>query len=137
MKRRESRRGRYDSLLDGRERTQKYWETILDGVGLKVVKTWSWDAGTQAVIEASLEALELSKSKHSGGIFHETLQTISRTASMFMPVSALYKRRKAQHPSPKRLLHCEHHNNHPHRAHSVQSSPISIHLAHRSEPETL
>ena len=41
--------------IGGKKWTKKDWETILDGVGLKVAKIWSWEIGTQAVVEAVLK----------------------------------------------------------------------------------
>ncbi|MCJ1397526.1 hypothetical protein MMC11_000720 [Xylographa trunciseda] len=42
------------SLMSSQERTEKNWRSLLDSVGLKVVKIWSHSPGTESLIEAEL-----------------------------------------------------------------------------------
>ena len=37
-----------------RERTESDWRDLLESVGLKTVKIWTWEQGTESLIEAEL-----------------------------------------------------------------------------------
>ena len=37
-----------------RKRTERDWRELLESVGMKVVKIWTWEQGTESVIEAEL-----------------------------------------------------------------------------------
>ena len=37
-----------------RERTQNQWHQLLGGVGLKIIKVWTYEQGTESLIEAEL-----------------------------------------------------------------------------------
>jgi hypothetical protein len=41
-------------MLNGKEKTRKEFEEILDAAGLKIVKVWTYSFGTQAQIECRL-----------------------------------------------------------------------------------
>jgi hypothetical protein len=43
------------TVVAAEERTEKNWNRLLKEVGLKVVKLWTFEIGTEAVIEAELE----------------------------------------------------------------------------------
>lgn len=38
-----------------KERTEKQWRTLLGEAGLKVVGIWTYDQGTESLIEATLD----------------------------------------------------------------------------------
>lgn len=38
-----------------KERTEKQWTTLLERAGLKVVGIWTYDQGTESLIEAELQ----------------------------------------------------------------------------------
>ncbi len=38
-----------------RERTETQWRALLESVGLKVVKMWTYEQGTESLIEAELD----------------------------------------------------------------------------------
>jgi len=38
-----------------RERTETQWRGLLESVGLKVVKMWTYEQGTESLIEAELD----------------------------------------------------------------------------------
>lgn len=38
-----------------KERTEKQWRTLLGEAGLKVVRIWTYDQGTESLIEATLD----------------------------------------------------------------------------------
>jgi hypothetical protein len=38
-----------------RERTETQWRGLLESVGLKVVKVWTYEQGTESLIEAELD----------------------------------------------------------------------------------
>lgn len=42
------------SVLSAGQRTEAAWRTMLEGVGLKVVKIWTHDTAIESVIEAEL-----------------------------------------------------------------------------------
>ncbi len=42
------------SLLAARERTEQQWQTLLEGVGFKIVKIWSAEPGAESLIEAEI-----------------------------------------------------------------------------------
>lgn len=43
-----------------RERTEREWYDLLDSVGLKIVKIWTCEQGTESLIEAELEEYSIS-----------------------------------------------------------------------------
>ena len=38
-----------------KERTEKQWRALLEQAGLKVVEIWTYDQGTESLIEAELQ----------------------------------------------------------------------------------
>lgn len=43
------------ALVAVRERTEKQWRKLLTSAGLKVVNIWTYDQGTESLIEAELD----------------------------------------------------------------------------------
>jgi hypothetical protein len=44
-------------MLNGKEKTKKEFEEILDAAGLEIVKVWRYSFGTQAQIECRLKTV--------------------------------------------------------------------------------
>ena len=42
------------SILSAIERTEQDWRTLLESAGFKVVKIWTYEPGTESLIEAEL-----------------------------------------------------------------------------------